>query len=310
MTSSALAQLCLLSILPALALCQCLGSSNVTVTGTLTCAGMPIRRTTLKLVQELGFVPNKLAEGSTDGQGRFYLTAVPFEFFRRNKPNWQLTLYVGFNYRYNNNKKAFSSGPSYVHLLDFHTGYHDIGEIAINLYACNTYMRFFNAVQDFNKRTGRQVRALRHINSRLPQGSVPFTEWRWVRLPKKYLITNRIAKHELAHAVRNKYDGDLDHFRQDAQLYGGVETHNCSTKSSVHFAFNEGWAFYWAGECRQHEFTKQKDVAGDVAKMLRTLQKRCNTSDNDMVVVLEKHPGSIHSFDEFRSAHNNLFACV
>lgn len=101
-------------------------------------------------------------------------------------------------------------------------------------------------------------------------------------------------------------DGDSAHFAQDVQTYGGVESHNCLTETSNEFAFNEGWAFYWARECMDTPTSGKKNVGGDVAKLLRELQAQHNTSDNDMWLVLQRNPGQIHTYDEFEEAHNTL----
>lgn len=282
----------------------------MTVSGVLTCSGKPIPFSEIRLVQDIGIIPNSIAIGEADENGRFSITAKPFSFVRRKRPLWELSLYVGLKYTYkSNSRRAFAVNPRFAQVLDFHEGVHDIGEVAVHEYPCNTYIRLYNALKDFNTRTGRELRAIRVAVHNLPKGSVPFSEYRRIRLPIKYLLTDHIARHELAHVARNVFDGDSAHFEQDVEAYGGTETHNCQTKSSTEFAFNEGWAFYWARECQGSTFNRQKDVGGDVAKLLRELQEQCNTSDNDMWVVLEKNPGKIHTYDEYENAHKSLHSC-
>lgn len=130
-----------------------------------------------------------------------------------------------------------------------------------------------------------------------------------VRLPRALAVTCRLARHELAYAVRNMYDGDLAHFHHVARRFGGFSSHHCHTVSSDGFAFNEGWACFSAGECVAHTAARRENVAGDVAHLLRELQRRCNTSDDGMVSVLQHNPATIYSFHAFQSAHARLHAC-
>jgi hypothetical protein len=57
--------------------------------------------------------------------------------------------------------------------------------------------------------------------------------------------------HEFGHAIRHTVDGDINHFNADDSRYGYARYHTyCgSGDAGVHqegFAFNEGWAEYWA----------------------------------------------------------------
>ena len=45
------------------------------------------------------------------------------------------------------------------------------------------------------------------------------------------------------------YDGSYGHFLVDAARYIYTRNHDCGKQTNNGFAFNEGWAEFWAGEC-------------------------------------------------------------
>lgn len=46
-------------------------------------------------------------------------------------------------------------------------------------------------------------------------------------------------------------DGDFAHFMYDVVRFWYMRNHNCGTKSNYGYAFNEGWAEFWANECHR-----------------------------------------------------------
>ena len=106
-------------------------------------------------------------------------------------------------------------------------------------------------------------------------------------------------------------DGTFLHFLSDVVKYKYTQTHTCGKLTNKGFAFNEGWAEFWAGTCFGIYGNSPTDYSyeGNVAKALRTLKANCGTSDGQMIDVLQRNPRSIHSFDEYASAHHDLTGC-
>ena len=96
-----------------------------------------------------------------------------------------------------------------------------------------------------------------------------------------------------------------------SMMLRGTPIRNHTIAANGGFTFNEGWALFWAGSCYGTYGSTPTDYSyeGNVAKALRALKSRCGTSDGGMVMVLEKNEGSIHSYDEFASAHHSLYGC-
>ena len=98
-------------------------------------------------------------------------------------------------------------------------------------------------------------------------------------------------------------DGNLAHFLADAIRFRYMRQHDCSTKSNFGYAFNEGFAAFWAGQCPfwygpppYNDLT----IEGNVATSLRLLQKSCGFTDVQMIDVLRENPKQIHSFQDFK----------
>ncbi len=116
-----------------------------------------------------------------------------------------------------------------------------------------------------------------------------------------------ITLHEFGHVIRHGYDGDFGHFVGDAATYNYARSHSaCMASGSAGYAFNEGWAEYWADDyypapacpgIPPDDYT----VEGNVAAALAGLAARCfNGNRAPMVNVLSSNPHAIHSFQEFR----------
>ena len=106
-------------------------------------------------------------------------------------------------------------------------------------------------------------------------------------------------------------DGNLAHFLYDVARFVYTRNHRCSLRTNNGFAFNEGWAEFWAGSCSGTYGSSATDYRyeGNVAKALRALQAGCGTSDRNMVEVLRRNRGKIHSYVQYRNAHQRLYNC-
>lgn len=115
-----------------------------------------------------------------------------------------------------------------------------------------------------------------------------------------------ITRHEFGHVIRHGYDGDAGHFLGDVIHHNYLQMHENCNKTGLGFAFNEGWAEYWANDyapapnCPGRQ-PDDYEVEGNVAAALADLAARCFGGRRaSMVAVLRANPGRIHSFQEFR----------
>lgn len=131
---------------------------------------------------------------------------------------------------------------------------------------------------------------------------VPFTPYDKVWWPSGYGA--RAARHEFAHVFRHLFDGSEAHFIVDAGRYGYARHHSATSCAPTNdgFAFNEGWAEYWAGEVSAPCPDKNDGrIERNVAAGLKQLETDCGLSRAQMVQTLAAHRSAIHSFNDFRS---------
>src|SRR5205085_9811601 len=121
----------------------------------------------------------------------------------------------------------------------------------------------------------------------------------------------RVPKHEFGHTVRHKLDGGLAHFLFDVGHFNYLQNHSACNRTNPGFAFNEGWAEYWANDygpapnCPGASPTDYS-IEGNVASALAGLDANCRgVTRATMVNVLRSNPagvvGGIHSFEDFKS---------
>ncbi len=116
-----------------------------------------------------------------------------------------------------------------------------------------------------------------------------------------------ITRHEFGHVIRHGYDGDATHFFGDVAEHTYLRSHHSCLKSGRGYAFNEGWAEYWAHDYSpapncEGRAADDYEVEGNVAAALADLEARCYGGDRTrMVDVLRSNRGTIHSFEEFRA---------
>lgn len=104
--------------------------------------------------------------------------------------------------------------------------------------------------------------------------------------------------HEFAHSVRHSFDGSYAHFLFDAARFGYIKNHELCLVSNEGFAFNEGWAEFWArtpATCGDGTNFSQE---GNVATALTGLENCSNRKT--MVRVLSESAGLIHSYADFK----------
>ncbi len=114
------------------------------------------------------------------------------------------------------------------------------------------------------------------------------------------------ARHEFAHVIRHSLDGNFGHFLGDAANFNYAQNHRACNHTNSGFAFNEGWAEFWAGrfwpapDCgRPGDYQTE----GNVAAALTELMENCAGGQKKiMVETLRNNPMRIHSYAEFRAA--------
>jgi hypothetical protein len=105
--------------------------------------------------------------------------------------------------------------------------------------------------------------------------------------------------HEFAHSVRHSFDGGTLHFLFDAARFGYAKTHELCLVSNEGFAFNEGWAEFWAHTPATCGNGTNFNQEGNVATALTGLEKCANRAT--MVRVLKENPEAIHSYNDFKT---------
>ena len=121
--------------------------------------------------------------------------------------------------------------------------------------------------------------------------------------------------HEFGHTIRQSLDGDFTHFLFDVVRFLYTRQHSPTDCHNTNngFAFNEGWAEFWATDwgasppsapCPPATNTQQE---GDVAARLFGLSNCPGVSRAGMVAVLRANPRAIHSFPDFETALRRVF---
>ncbi len=151
-----------------------------------------------------------------------------------------------------------------------------------------------------------------------PTSGVPFSPYTDVFWPAGYSptkvvdgATKSVAQHEYAHTVRHALDGNEAHFFFDSGRFWYLRSHSGSacTPTNHGFAFNEGWAEFWADEVRATpcpnatDFSIERNVAFELKRLVRTCQ---GVDRGRMVAVLAQNRGRIHSMSDF----SNALGCV
>ncbi len=178
---------------------------------------------------------------------------------------------------------------------------------------CELWGRARDAVLDYEKITlgvpppaGRYGIEYYWVWAGTPWTDVATTHWG----PASYPILPTII-HEFGHSVRQAFDdaGDDLHFADDALKYIYGQMHSACYHSvgafPSQFAFNEGWAEYWAGQtgitCAGNPANMEYE--GNVAHALQILSNCAGAGTafgkGAMLDVLKSAPKQIHTFGEF-----------
>ena len=125
--------------------------------------------------------------------------------------------------------------------------------------------------------------------------------------------------HEFGHSIRHVADGDEGHWTWDNFRWAYARSHNGCETFNTQYAFNEGWAEYWAIErgtrsarnCGKDaafvDWTEAM-ISGRLAHLSQALSADPKVRASKMVQVLERNPGAIHSLREFELKYCALHA--
>jgi hypothetical protein len=174
--------------------------------------------------------------------------------------------------------------------------------------APSVWLRSRQAFLDYTRETG-AVPPAGHYDIEYWSGvyaGTPWTNLDTTHWPRQYPI-GAVNYHEFAHSVRHTLDGDGNHFNWDAIRFAYARHHDLPDKTNEGFAFNEGWAEFWAGQVHRYHDPIDPEVEGDVAWELTLLAAFKRVGRPGMVAILANNPGSIHSIGDFEQAFDALY---
>jgi hypothetical protein len=192
---------------------------------------------------------------------------------------------------------------------------HDYGTIGLGDGSdhppCTAFEGVRRAYQDFIATTGSRPPYDVSVQLNAPGRAVPGATMDEIHWPPGWPASKKTtayafmaAQHEFAHAFRDGLDGDADHRADDAQRFGYGRKHSGCDRFNEGFAFQEGWAEFWArqeaGRCpgaAVTDFAYEDHVNLGLASIERWCMSRAQMAD-----VLRRNPGRIHSFAEFAKA--------
>jgi hypothetical protein len=200
---------------------------------------------------------------------------------------------------------------------------------------CAVWQGAHNAYQDYVSETGQTPPSPTHWISYGWPTSTPFTTIGQTNWPDGYETAHADEKdasgnyidggyaidfHEFGHDIRHSLDGGLGEFLKDVVRYDYPQNHQqCKLPSGIDdtsklgFAFNEGWAEFWAGTPQSCDTPTDFRYEGNVAAALTALtvgNPVCRAVPRSgLVRVLAANPGKIHSWREFLAAFRKVHPC-
>ncbi len=171
---------------------------------------------------------------------------------------------------------------------------------------CAVWQGVHNAYGNYRQVVGSRPPTSIKVEGEFPCCGTPFTTTNTIRWPGGYGVRANysVPFHEFAHSMRHSFDGNFLHFGVDAAKYSYPQTHTSCKVTNQGFAFNEGWAEYWAGDYSTCSPATNYNQEGNVAAELARLE-RCSNRPA-MVRVLRESKGQIHSIGEFQTRFAQL----
>lgn len=229
---------------------------------------------------------------------------------------------------------------------------HDYGARVIHTYRCEVWAGLQRAYDDFVSTTGaRPPYGDLDVVSHAITAGVPVTMFTEIWWPADHDVAARDARvgpssgtkergtglalgyetafHEFAHSFRHAYDAPRQPFAGPAHFFGldvpyweYAQQHDPCKKTNSGFAFNEGWASYWAGKYADGKAPacggdgRDYSVEGNVTAALHRLQRLCGTTRAGMVALLAAAGPAglptqpVHTFDQFAAVAGRRFSAV
>ncbi len=261
------------------------------------------------------WIDNKLGATHTNSAGSYSFkvrAGSNFELYAKVVMNDDQGVHLGDWY-------SFSDWDTETQTTTSHSGVVNLGGYEISREGgkgtpkCAMFQGAHNAYQNYKQIVGSPPPDTSYlISSDFPCCGVPFTTTDTTHWPDGYQTGFAGDKdggysvnfHEFAHSVRHSFDGGFLHFLADAARYGYAKTHELCLVSNEGFAFNEGWAEFWAqtpATCGDGTNFSQE---GNVAAALTGLEKCANRAT--LVRVLRENPEAIHSYSQFRTKFFNI----
>ena len=163
---------------------------------------------------------------------------------------------------------------------------------------CRLWAAFKAAADNYRANTGTSSPAGKvTVLDNAPTSGVPFTPYTDVFWPGNYApirnigttdapVMRSVAQHEFAHSFRHQLDGDKAHFAYDSARFWYLRSHSSTSCDSTNngFAFNEGWAEYWADEVSadpvpQRAGLQHRAQRGVRAQAPAIRLRRCDSAD-------------------------------
>ena len=179
----------------------------VTATGKVTCkmedgSIKPLIRIRVNLLDHAGDI---FGATRTSYSGRFNVTGMAKD--SSGKPGPLIQIVYEYSGRYGRMEIDSSVGvtrKTKTHWRRYMT-YINFGTIQRSDDHCRAYVRFYDALKDYYRRTNNKV-PYKTLNVRthvILHGGTPYAFCSKIHIPKGYHISEKTAKHELAHTVRH-----------------------------------------------------------------------------------------------------------
>lgn len=209
---------------------------------------------------------------------------------------------------------SFSDWSTETETTGSHSGLVNLGTYEISREGgkgtpkCAVWQGAHNAYQNYKQVIGSPPPDKQYtIDADFPCCGVPFTTTDATHWPSNYPTGYRgdpdggysVNTHEFGHSVRQSLDGGTLHFLADVVRYSYLKNHEFCLVSNEGFAFNEGWAEFWAHTPDTCGDGTNFNQEGNVASALTGLEKCSNRQT--MVRVLRESPEAIHSYSQFRA---------
>ena len=234
---------------------------QVTAYGCVYCHREPMIGVPVQLLYSVNerYWHRRIAPTRTRNSGCFRISGQTVKLYR--KPRFKVEVQYSYNGAYGC-MKIKSRAPTFPKVQTHSTSSKKyarsiyFGRISIADEHCRAYTRFYETLKDFHKRAPASPPLpydcldviTDSVISNWPVNNA-FALIDTIRIPGGYRLSIEAAKHEFAHTVRHSYDGGLIHLYRNIWRYRYAQRHNCSTMTNYGFAFNEGWAEFWAGQC-------------------------------------------------------------